>query len=423
MIRTIKKIIGSKIVKNGVWLTILQIVNTIVPIITIPYITRILGAEEYGVFSIALNWILYFQVFVEFGFGLNGSRKTALLGEKNKKGLNNLYNNIISSRIILALISFAILNIIALISGFSIKIYICMCFLFLMVIGTTFQLTWLFQGMQDMKFITIVNVVSRIISFSLIFLLVKTSKQLYLYCLLYSITLLVSSCISIIIAHRKYHLKFKFSSIKEIKKEIRDGKYLFASSAMIKIFGGFGTTILGIMSTNHITGVYSAIYKIPYILTLFFTPISQVIYPYISSKMNNDFYKGLSVLKKIAFPIFLVFFIFSIIVIVFRNLIVDIMFGKEFIDYSIIIIPLVIQFLFAIINNFIGIQTLVASGNQKEYTNSLVIGCIAIVVLNILLCKLYDIYGISLAAMISELILTISLYINYKKIIKFNQKK
>ena len=414
----IKEILKSKVLKNGIWLIILQIVNTIIPVITIPYITRILGASEYGVFSIALNWILYLQVLVEFGFGLNGARKVAMLKENNKKELNKIYNDIISSRIVLLIISFVVINIIALVSKFETKVYIGMLVLFTMIIGTTFQLTWLFQGKQDMKFITIINVIARIISFTLIFILVKTSNDLYLYCLLYSITMLISSIISNIIAYKKYGLKFKFSKNKDIKKEINDGKYLFASTAMAKIFNGFGITILGIVSTTTITGIYSAIFKLPYVLTMFFYPVTQAIYPHISSKFKKSYSSGIRTVKKLSLPIFLLFLIPSIIIVLFRNYIVEILFGSDYIGYSIIVIPLVLQFLFSIVNNFLGIQILVASGEQKKYSISLVITCIAIVSLNLILGKIFTIYGVAWASLISEIVLTISLLFNCKKMEK-----
>lgn len=414
----INKIIKSKVFKNGIWLTVLQIVNTIIPVITIPYITRILGTSEYGVFSIALNWILYFQVLVEFGFGLSGARKVALLKEEDNNKLNQVYNNIISSRILLFIVSFILLNIIALISGFNFRIYISMLILFLMILGTTFQLTWLFQGKQDMKFITIINVISRAISVTLIFIFVKSSSNLYLYCFLYSITLFLSSIISNIIAYKKYNLIFKFAKIKDIKYEINDAKYLFASSAMTKIFSSFGITVLGIISTTSITGIYSAIYKIPYVLTMFFSPVSQAIYPYNSLLFKDNFNKGVKNVKRICIPIFVLFLLLSLVIILFRNIIVDILFGNEYSNYSIIVIPLVLQFLFAIFNNFLGIQIFVASGNQKRYSNALVIGCVLIVVFNIILGKLYGIYGIATASTLSEMSLTIALLFNYKKILK-----
>ena len=414
----IKGILKSKVLKNGIWLIILQIVNTIIPVITIPYITRILGASEYGVFSIALNWVTYLQVLVEFGFGLSGARKVAMLKEDNKKELNKIYNDIISARIVLLVISFIVMSIIAFISKFEMKVYIGMLVLFMMIIGTTFQLTWLFQGKQDMKFITVVNVIARLISFVLIFVLVKSSSDLYLYCMLYSITMLISSIISNIIAYKKYGLKFRISNIIEIKEEINDAKYLFASSAMAKIFNGFGITILGIVSTSKMTGIYSAIFKLPYVLTMFFYPITQAIYPYISSKFKNDYNLGINTVKKLSIPIFLIFLIPSIIIVLYRNNIINILFGSEYVEYSLIVIPLVLQFLFAIINNLLGIQILVASGNQKKYSISLMISCIAIVLFNIILGKLFTIYGVAWASFISEIILTIALIFNCKKMEK-----
>lgn len=414
MIEKIKNMSKSKILKNSIWLTVLQVVNTVIPVLTIPYITRILGADEYGIFSIALNWILYFQVLVEFGFGLSGARKVSIM-EKDAE-LNGIFNNIISARIILFIISFIGLNIIALISAFSLKTYLCMIILFTMILGTTFQLTWLFQGKQDMKFITIINAVSRIVSVALIFILVKTKKDVYLYCFLYSITMLLSSAISMIIAKKKYRLKFKFSKFRDIKDEINDGKFLFASSAMTKIFSGFGTTVLGIIASSSIVGIYSAIYKIPYVLTMFFSPISQALYPFCSVEFKKSFKTGINRVKKICIPVFVMFLFMAVIIIFFRKRIVSVLFGKEYLEYSIIVIPLVIQFLFAVVNNFIGIQVLVSSGNQKRYSLSFTIGCIALVLCNIILGKIWGIYGVALAAPLGEMILTISLFINFKKV-------
>lgn len=416
MLDKIKKILNSKIMKNGIWLTVLQLVNTVIPVITIPYVTRILGTNEYGIFSIALNWVLYLQVLVEYGFGLSGARKVALLNENEHEKLNQLFNNIISARILLLIISFIILNIICLVSAFSLQTYISILILFIMVVGTAFQLTWLFQGKQDMKFITIINVASRIVSVILIFLFVKQPNDIYLYCVLYSATLLLSSIISMIVARKKYDLKFKFAKLNNIIKEYKDGIYLFASSAMTKIFSGFGVTILGIYTTASITGIFSAIYKIPYVLTMFFSPVSQAIYPFISREFANGEKEGKNCVRKIGIPIFVVFSILSLLIIAFNKVIINLLFGQDYSKYSIIVVPLVIQFLLAIINNFIGIQTLVASGKQKNYSKAFAVGCVAIVVSNLLLGKFYGIYGVSIAAPIGEFVLTISLIVQLKKL-------
>jgi len=411
MIEELKKIVQSKVLKNGIWLTVLQLANTVIPMLTIPYITRVLGTNEYGIFSIALNWILYLQVLVEFGFGLSGARKVSI--NDNNDSLQKLFDNIISARIVLMIFSFVIMNLICLISQFNLNTYLCMIVLFIMIVGTTFQLTWLFQGKQDMKFITIINTSARIVSVVLIFIFVKSEKDILMYCLLYGITLLLSSIISMIVARKKYGLKFHFSSKNEILSEIKEAKYLFASAAMTKIFGGFGITVLGIFSVADMAGIYSAIYKIPYILTMFFSPISQALYPYNSKKIVENFESGVKSVKKTGVPIFLVYAFVAIGIIVFRNKLVLILFGTDYSKYSIIVVPLVCQFLLGIVNNFIGIQVLVASGKQKEYSSAFVVSCVVLVVLNLLLGKFCNIYGVAIAALIGEAFLTVLLIVKY----------
>lgn len=102
--------------------------------------------------SLALNWILYLQVIVEYGFGYWGARKIATSGREE---LQKIYSSIITARIALMIFSFAAMCLVYMLSGKEYTHFVCMCILFSMVIGVAFQLTWLFQGMQDMKYITL----------------------------------------------------------------------------------------------------------------------------------------------------------------------------------------------------------------------------------------------------------------------------
>ncbi len=179
----IKKMISTKLFKNGMWLFLLQIFNTVVPLLTLPYITRVLGASNYGIFSLSLNWITYFQVIVEYGFGFTGARKVSIEGDSS---LQNLYSRIISARLLLLAVSYLGMNVLAYVTHVGVQQYVSMNILFLVIIGVAFQLTWLFQGKQDMKLITMINAVSRLISVLLVFLIVKAEEHLYLYCFCYS---------------------------------------------------------------------------------------------------------------------------------------------------------------------------------------------------------------------------------------------
>lgn len=189
----------SKVLANSAWLIVLQVFNTIVPLLTLPYITRVLGTSNYGVFSLALNWVTYFQVIVEYGFGFTGARKVSVHGDD---GLQELYSRIITARILLLCGTFFAMNILSVALHASSAQYVSMNILFLIILGVAFQLTWLFQGKQDMKLIAIINAVSRLFSVLMVFALVHSENHLYLYCICYAITFLLSAALGILLARK-----------------------------------------------------------------------------------------------------------------------------------------------------------------------------------------------------------------------------
>ena len=407
MIQKLRSLFHIKYIQNSLWLAILQFFNTVVPFVTLPYITRVLGTDKYGVFSLALNWVLYFQVFVEYGFGYTGARRVSLDNGKTKQ---LLFSKIITARLLLFCLSAVLVVIVSFAFHATEEQFICMAILFLMILGVAFQLTWLFQGMQEMKLITIINATSRLISVILVFIAVHGVNDLYLYCFCYSATFVVSALIGIIYAMHHYGLKLKLCSVPEAIDEVKDGWYIFISQAMAKVFSGIGTTVLGQVASKSIVGVYSAIYKIPYIMVLLFSPISQAIYPYLSKSYTISIDEGILQVKKISKYVLGFFSVLMLVIILLRNPIANIAFGNDYSDYAIIVLPLSIWFLLSIMNNFLGIQILVASGKQKEYSRCFSISAGASVLLNIFLGKLFSIYGVACAAPVGEGVLTLLLY-------------
>ena len=418
----IKKIVNNSVVYNSLWLMILQGVNTILPMITIPYITRILGAEGYGIFSAAQNWIFYLQVIVEYGFGLWGARKVALIKDDDTEEISEIFSEILNARIILCILSFILMCTISAIANISIDRFICQIILYAMIIGSMLQLIWLFQGKENMKPITIINIISRIISVLLIFIFVKNKSDIYAYTFFYSITYIISALLTIRVAKKKYNIRYIHVGIGSIFRVLKEAWYIFLSSALIKVFSGIALSILTIVSSNYYIGVYSAIYKIPYILVMAFSPISQALYPSISKKYKSSFNEGVKFVEKITLPIVALFTIISIVIILLKDIIVKIAFGSEYVLYSSIIFFLLIQTIFAIYNNFLGVQTLVASGNQKNYSRAFSRAAIFMGSIYLLVFILFDgekaLYAVSIGSAISESILTIFLHIEKKLVLK-----
>lgn len=409
---------NSKILQNVSWLFVLQIFNTIIPMLTLPYITRILQPTKYGDFSAALNIITYLQVIVEFGFELNGARKVALI--ENNSDMSKIFNEIFFSRILLFFLSLFILISLTALGYFNKTTFACSIILLIMVIGTIIQPNWIFQGKEDMKFITYTNVIGRLISITLIFMFVNDSNDIFIYCILYSLNIFVSNLIGFILALKKYKIIISIPHLSKIINALKNSWYLFISSTMGKVFSNLGITVLTAFTTSYYVGIYAAIQKIPNILILLFTPIGQAIFPYTSKKFNSSYIEGFNFVKKVCIIVIIPFIILGILIICLQKMIVSILFGNEYVAYSTLIIPLCIWLILSILNNFLGIQMLVGAGYQKEYSKAFQFSLIVIILSNFILGKFIGLYGVAWATMISELSLSIILLLYNWKIINKN---
>ncbi|WP_242271390.1 flippase [Bacillus cereus group sp. BfR-BA-01310] len=415
MVSKISSLLKNKIFINGMWLYVLQFFNTIMPLLTLPYVTRVLGSSQYGVFSFSLTFVTYFQVIVEYGFNLSGSRKIALTSTRDEQ--SKIFTSITITKLLLCLISFIVMVSISLVLNLDKEQFFSILVLYTMVIGTAIQQIWLFQGLQVMKFITIINVFSRVISVMLIFGLVKHSNQVYLYCALYAITSLLNGIFSALITRYKLKIRFTKITIKDIFIELKEGWNTFTTSAMSVIFSGIGVMVLGFTnSSNNTIGVYSAIQKIPYMMIMFFAPISQAIFPRVSQQFSISFDKGIDSVRKISKVVVPIVAIVSLLLMLFSDLIVSLVYGEQYSTYYLLMIPLVCWFFLSILNNFLGIQNLVASGHQKEYSTAFKISALVIILSNILLGYIWGAYGVAYATLFSEFILTISLAYQNKKV-------
>lgn len=415
-------LLSNKIFKSFSWLLILQIFNTLMPILTLPYITSILGASNYGFFSIALNIITYFQVVVEFGFAYTGTKKITLYeAEKNNNMISLTYNRIITARLLL----FSICTIVTIILSecfiSDYKLKKCLYVLLSMILGVTFQLNWLFQGKQDMKIITIINAISRFVSVIFIFGFIKHSEDVGLYSFFYALTFLIVGLLGNLYAIYKYNLTFKFASINDAFNEILDSWYVFTSQAMGRIFSNVNLTIIAFLCSSKIIGIYSAIYKIPYLLLMIYFPISQAIYPYISLKFSKSFIDGKNTLIKLSKMILSFYLLASIILCVNSRRIVLFVFEDEFVEYYFIIFPLTIWAIISIINNILGLQFLVASGHSKDYSISFFYSSVAGFIIYYVFGICFDFIGIISATVLNEAILTLLMIRRINKIVKLNE--
>lgn len=394
----------KKLLRNTAWLLALQAVNMLLPFVTVPYVTRVFGAEGFGAFSVALNWVMYFQLIVEFGFNLSATKKVA--EQQDAAELRSLISSVVAARTALVALCFVLTAIMAVSHVVSGQQLLCMIVLFAVLIGVALQLNWLFQGLQDMKVITLATAFARTVSVILIFALVRQPDQLALYSLLYSATFLLSAAITHWYAWHRYGLRMGRTSVSCIRQAMADGLPLFLSSAAGKVIGNVGVTVLGALQSTAVVGSYAAVLKIPQMASLAFAPVGQALYPRVNELIRSDLRKAVTLVGKACAVVLPVFAVGLFAVVALRYPLVSLLFGDEYTTCADALAPLSVWVMFGVVNNFLGVQLLIPLGGQRAYGAFMVVDACAAVVLCVVLGSAFEAMGVALAIAISEVLLT-----------------
>jgi PST family polysaccharide transporter len=200
-------------------LFILKISNSLLPLLTFPYLVRVLGVEKFGLLGFVAATIGYFTILVNFGFQLSATRQISIV-KNDKVKVMEIFSTVMSVKIILILLSLLLLTLMV----FSFDIFRTYWFLyyfaFLSIIGTTMFPLWFFQGMEKMKYITYIDIVSKLFYTVSIFLFVHQADDYYLVPLLQSTFIVISGVIALYLIYTKFGIR-NHLNILNFQKKVR----------------------------------------------------------------------------------------------------------------------------------------------------------------------------------------------------------
>lgn len=386
-------------------LATLQGLNYILPLLTLPYLVRILGAEKFGLLAFATAIIGYFIVLTDYGFNFTATREVSLHRDNNEK-LNEIFSSVMIIKFLLFVVSLCILSLLILcFNKFNADPWLYYL-TFGTVLGQILFPVWFFQGIEQMRYITIVNIASKVLFTIAIFLMVKHSSDYLLVPLLTSLGAIFAGFYSLILIRKNFNIRFKFQKMNVILSYLKGGSNLFLTSALGNLLTSSGTVILSVVSTNTVVGYYSAAEKLFRAIVGLFTPITQALYP-ISCRKVMDKATAKSYIKKLGMVIGGMALLVGVIVALLSEKIITLVYGVAFQSYSYILAIMMIWLFFGVINNIIGIQYLSASRRDKFYTVSFIVAGLVTVLLNLLLIPNLLINGILISMIIGEIVLTI----------------
>nr|WP_321234160.1 oligosaccharide flippase family protein [uncultured Psychroserpens sp.] len=397
------------LVSNFSYLAVLQMITVLVPIITLPHLFKVLGDTTWGVVVYAQAVVLYLGILVSFGFNITATKDISVHRDNPSK-----VSEIVSSVFILKGLLFIISLLIVTILVYSIPYFEHYRLLYVLSMWFCFYEfifpIWYFQGLEKMKYITLINLGSRLIFLTLIFVLIRQESDYILVPVINGIGAIFSGLISMYIIFKKDKVRFFIPSISILKFYFKESAPIFLSN-LSQLYIKMNKIIIGPFIGIDAVAYYDVAEKITSLMKVPIGLISQTVFPKIVKE------KSLSFINKILKLNLTIQSILLLIVIPTAPFIVKLISGKDIPMAASALMILAFTVIPVVLNNTFAVQTLLAFDLKTYFTKSIVGSGIVygILILIIYIFDIWHLYSICVAVLISELTTSLLSYHYVKK--------
>lgn len=386
---------------NAVLNSIKQLCQVIFPLISIPYVSRVLGKVNYGKYNFSVSIVNYFSLIAALGIFNYAVVEGARLRE-NKNDLSRFENEVFSINVYSTIISYAIL---ALLLIFATKLRNYRLLILVnafSIIFTTIGTDWVNSIFEDYAYITIRYIIFQGLSIVLLFIFVKNENDYLNYAIINSMSTICSNIANIFYIRKKYGA-IHFARNCELKKHLKPILYLFFNTLAVTIYVNSDTTILGLLKGDGDVGIYSISSKIYLVIKQVLNALVVVTLPRLSAylgKGENEKYKEL--LKKI--KIYLITLVVPVVigVLFFSRQLISIVGGEGYISGTISLQILSFSLLFAVLANYYSTCILLPNRLEKICLYSSIISASLNVGLNFVVIPFFSYNGAAITTLVAE---------------------
>lgn len=405
-----------KLLKNMFYNTSYQLLTLLLPLVTVPYVSRVLSPQGIGINAYTSSIVMYFTLFGALGISLYGNREIAFV-QSNKYKRSKIFWELVVLK--LASVSIATL----LFFGFVLLTNEWQLFYLIQginLLATATDISWYFIGVEDFKIIVIRNTIIKLITVVLTFLVVKTPDDLALYMFLIAFASLLGN---LTVWHHLKHeiIKIPFSRL-DVLVHLRPTLMLFLPQITMQIYLSLNKSMLGAMDSVVSAGYFDQSDKIIRILFTIVSAIGGVFLPRLSSLFSSGKEKqAKALLLKLVDLSNAISMLMIAGVVGVSSTFAVFFFGK---GYEVVGPLMAVESLMIICisyGNALGTQYLLASRRTKAYTMSAVIGLVANVVLNILLIPILGAMGAIISTVITEFIVSLYQAISLRDVFTFKE--
>lgn len=359
-----KKIINSKdgktLLSNFTWLSALEVAGYIFPLLTYPYLARVIGVDGFGKLAFAFSIVVWFQTITGWGFNYTATRDVSRI-RNDKERVNEIFSDVLWARCFLVLLSFIVLSILIWVVPKFKENALVIYMTFLMIPGHILFPEWFFQAMERMKFLTIFNVCIKFFFTVSIFVFIKDQKDFILQPLFTSLGYVVCGIVSLYVILFRWGYHVNKPSIKRIWDTIKYSTDVFLNNIMPNFYNNFSVLLLGFCGGSVANGILDAGTKFINICNQFLSVLSRTFYPFLSRRIDqHSMYAKFSISLSVLASVSLFFF---------APFLIKVFFSESFSNSIIVLRIMSISLLFLNISNVYGVGYLILQKKEKKLRN------------------------------------------------------
>ncbi|MBI5806390.1 flippase [candidate division TA06 bacterium] len=392
------------ILENMFSLMGVQFINYAFPLITFPYLVRVLGIDGFGLYTFVFSFNQYFTTLTDYGFNLTATRDVSIARD-NKQRLSEIFSSVMAVKTLFFIISiFIMVLVVFAVPKFTNdwKLYTVSL---ISVLGNLIFPVWYYQGIELTKYIAIFNVIAKIITTACIFIFVNTKNDLFLLVVIQSMGVIIAATISLLVIIKYRPIKLIIPEKNDLIKTIIDGKDVFLTILSSTLVNNTNIFLLGIMTNNQTVGYFAVADKIVKVFIALCAPISTAIFPRVSKLFCESRENAIKFLRKVLFWGGITFFAIFLTLILFPDIFIQMITGSHSAHINKLIMIMAILPLSIYIDNIYGTQILINIGRTKDFLMSVLIPGLISLVLSFIFVPMYKDSGTAFIYLISEIMI------------------
>lgn len=404
--RKFQGVLAKKLFENIGYLAVAQIGTYLLPLITIPYISRTVGVENYGLVEFATVAMLYFISIVEYSFNTSATRKIAAFKDNFAK-VSFVYSSVMFARLMLFAASTVVFSICLFTIPEFAKHWKLMILAYPVVLGWAIYPLFLFQGLQQLKVVALGNLALKVLATALIFLAIQGEADfVWVAAINGGSQLLIALGILFYIPKKFKNVRFFFPGWRAIKVSIYEGRFLFTSDFFTKIYALGSVFIAAFFVTPAHLGLFAAGMKLITVGSNFiFTPLTGALFPHLNAAFKVSKQNFYAQLKKALLILIGITAAAAAVLIVFSDLIIKLLFGAGYESAAPlmqIMAPILILSSFTHIFLYQGVLTF---KKDKIYLLIIVVGGLATLGFSLLIIPKYGVTGAAFIKLMGEFLI------------------